>query len=80
MSSKSKQLAAMMTLMLAAGDNSFLSSIRDVPDEGKVIKTIPKVVPAGMTEYEFQDGFKCYALNYKNAIKKHDKWIKTNEQ
>ena len=80
MSNKGKQLAAMMTLALAAGDNSFLSSTQGVPDEGRVVKPIPKVIPRGMTEYHFDDGFQCYALNIKNALKKHDKWIKTNEQ
>ena len=45
MSNKSRQLAAMMTLMLGAGDNSFLSSTQGVPDEGKVVKPIPKVIP-----------------------------------
>lgn len=77
MSNKGKQLAAIMALALAAGDKSFLSSIQGIPEEGKVIKPIPKVIPMGMTEYEFSDGFKCYALNYKNAIKKHDKYIKS---
>lgn len=79
MSNKSKQLAAMMALALASGDKSFLSSVADMPTEGKAIKPVPKVIPKGMTEYEFSDGFRCYALNVHNAIKKYNKWIKNQE-
>ena len=80
MSNKGKQLAAIMALALAAGDKSFLSSTQGIPEEGKVIKPIPKVIPRGMTEFEFSDGFKCYALNIHNAIKKYNKWLKLTER
>ena len=80
MSMKGK--AYMMAMMAAAlaGDNSILQSTVPMPKEGKVIKTIIPPIPKGCTEYEFEDGFKCYALNSKSADKKHDKWIKTNEK
>lgn len=29
---------------------------------------------AGLTYFEYPDGFDCYALNRKNADKKHKKW------
>ena len=77
MSKKGNALAVAMMAMATAGDNSFLSSTTAVPEDGKVLKTIIPPIPKGCTEYEFEDGFKCYALNYKNAIKKHGKYIKS---
>lgn len=80
MSNKGKQLAAMMALAMAAGNSTFLSSTAGVHDEGRVIKPIKKVIPKGMTEFEFSDGFKCFALNIHSAIKKYNKWVKSKEQ
>ena len=79
--SKMKQYMAMAMMSAAlAADSSILHSTVPVPKKGKVIKLIIPPVPKGCIEYEFEDGFKCYALNQKNADKKHEKWIKTNEQ
>jgi hypothetical protein len=73
---KGKALITAMMAMAMSGDKSFLSSTTAVPEDGRVIKPITPPIPKGCTEYEFEDGFKCYALNYKNAIKKHNKWLK----
>lgn len=78
-----KAMIAMMSMALMA-DPSILSSVVDTPTKGKAIKPTKKIIPKGMTEFKFSDGFKCYALNIHNAIKKYNKWCevndKTNEQ
>ena len=74
---KGKALITAMMAMAMAGNNSFLSSVVAVPEDGKIIKPIIPPIPKGCTEYEFEDGFKCYALNRKNAEKKHDKYLKS---
>jgi hypothetical protein len=36
-----------------------------------------KKVPGGKTRFIYDDGFECWALNKKNADRKHDNYIKT---
>jgi len=80
MSIKSKAMMVAMMAAAMAADKSILQSTVPVPEEGVRIRPVGMVIPNGMTEYEYSDGFKCYALNLKNATRKHEKWIKTNEQ
>ena len=80
MSMKSKAMLVAMMAAAMAADKSIFQSTVPVPEEGVRIRPVGMVIPNGMTEYEYSDGFKCYALNLKNATRKHEKWIKTNEQ
>lgn len=66
----------MMTIALLSENKAFLSSTAPIPYDDKVIKSTSNIVPKGMTKFEFNDGFVCYALNMKNAIKKHNNFIK----
>lgn len=36
-----------------------------------------KTSKQGQKEFDFPDGFKCFALNQKNADRKHNKWLKS---
>ena len=79
MSMKSKAMMVAMMAAAMAADKSILQSTVPVPEEGVRIIPVGTVIPKGMTEYEYSDGFKCYALNLKNATRKHEKWIKNHK-
>lgn len=48
-------------------------------DPKKDSTLFPTVKPKG-TKYTFSDGFECYALNQKNADRKHNRWLCSKEK
>jgi len=43
-------------------------------------KTVQKPIPAGANKFEYDDGFSCYALNQKNADRKHNNFLKNENK
>lgn len=49
-------------------------------DTGNGYSTKPKEAPKRGTKFIFEDGFECYALNQKNADRKHNNWLKARKE
>jgi hypothetical protein len=68
---KLQRLAALYAVAMAGMGRD---NLYDIP---RVQPSKPqKTVPNGMRKFTYSDGFQCWALNQKNADKKHNKWTK----
>lgn len=64
-----------MAYMISSLDSTSLFSDEDPKPFPKEPK---KIIPKGMEEYHFSDGFSCLAINAKVAQKKHEKFKRGN--
>ena len=70
------RLALLYGVSMACLDNDFSARIDRSKPERIESQTNKKMIKTGHKKFIFQDGFECFALNQKNADKKHNNWLK----
>jgi hypothetical protein len=66
-------LLAYAMAAISAGNSGFLD---DADDTQKILPPPKARQPKGTTKFVYDDGFECYALNQKNADRKHTNFLK----